>query len=184
MDGCKVDDVQQMVCGWHRCFCFRVAGSLLADARVETMKNNFIYTDDSITKSFESCALVAYHGAADSPGLWTIGWGHTAGVQEGDTCTQEQADEWLLEDAASAAGAVNRLVTVPISQNEFNALTDFVFNTGEHAFAMSTMLRLLNAGDHQGAASEFQRWVYSDGQKVAGLLRRRVAEETLFRSGP
>jgi lysozyme len=78
-----------------------------------------------LTVQFESCRLVAYQ---DSNGIWTCGWGHTFGVHAGTTCTQEQADAWLLEDVQSAVGSVNRLVTAPLTQNEFDAVVDFVFN--------------------------------------------------------
>ena len=65
---------------------------------------------------------------------------------------------------------------VPLTQGEFDALTDFVFNCGCGAFAGSTMLRLLNAGDYQSAAGQFDLWDHAGGQVVAGLLRRREAE--------
>ena len=130
-----------------------------------------------LTEQFESCRLVAY---LDSKGIPTIGWGHTFGVFPGLTCDQAQADAWLLEDVQSAVGSVNRLVIAPLTQNEFDAVVDFVFNCGSGNFAGSTMLRLLNAGDYPGAANEFQLWDHASGQVVAGLLRRREAEKTEF----
>lgn len=137
------------------------------------------YSSDGLrlTESFESCRLVAYQ---DSKGVWTIGWGHTRGVREGDTCTQEQADAWLLEDVQSAVDAVNRLVTVPLTQPQFDALVDFTFNAGEGNFANSTMLRLLNAGDSAGADAQFARWDMCGGAHLAGLARRRAAEAGEF----
>ena len=131
-----------------------------------------------LTEQFESCRLAAY---LDSKGVPTIGWGHTFGVNSATPpCTQEQADAWLLEDVQSAVGSVNRLVIAPLTQNEFDAVVDFVFNCGSGNFAGSTMLRLLNAGDYPGAANEFQLWDHASGQVVAGLLRRREAEKTEF----
>lgn len=135
-----------------------------------------------LTEGFESCRLTAYHGEKDPPNVWTVGWGHTHNVHEGDTCTQAQADAWLLEDVQNAVNHINHLVTVVLTQQEFDALTDFVFNVGCGAFAGSTLLKLLNAGDYHGAAAQFERWDMANGKHVAGLLRRRVAEEQEFNS--
>lgn len=133
-----------------------------------------------LTESFESCALAAYADPKLGWAVPTIGWGHTRGVKRGDTCTQAQADAWLLEDIQNAVAAVNRLVTVPLTQHEFDALVDFTFNAGQGNFASSTMLRKLNAGDKHGAAAEFARWDMSGGAHMAGLARRRAAEAALF----
>lgn len=130
-----------------------------------------------LTEQFEGCRLVAYQ---DSRGIWTIGYGHTRGVYPGMTCTQAQADAWLQEDIQWAASEVNRLVTVPLTQDEFDALTDFTFNCGSGNFDHSTLLRLLNTGDYADAADQFERWDLCDGKVVAGLLRRREAERELF----
>jgi lysozyme len=136
-----------------------------------------------LTESFEGCKLTAYQDIRKGLGVWTIGYGHTAGVRPGMTCTLAQAEAWLAEDVAWAALAVNRLVHVPLSQAEFDALTDFTFNVGCGNFAHSTLLRLLNRDDRdhiQAAAAEFDRWDKDGGKVVAGLLRRRKAEETEF----
>ncbi len=131
----------------------------------------------ALTQRFEGCRYVAYQ---DSVGVWTIGYGHTRGVHEGMTCTQAQALAWLVEDVASAEAEVNRVVTVPLTQHEFDALVDFVFNLGDGSFEHSTMLRLLNAGDHANAVNEFRKWDKAGGVEVAGLLRRRLAEAAEF----
>jgi lysozyme len=130
-----------------------------------------------LTEQFEECRLTAY---PDSKGIPTIGWGPTLGVQLGDTCTQEQADAWLLQDVQNAVNHVNSLVFVPLTQGEFDALVDFSFNCGCEAFAGSTMLRLLNAGDYSGAADQFEHWGRSGGKVIAGLLRRRQTEVQEF----
>lgn len=130
------------------------------------------------TAQAESCRLAAYQ---DVVGVWTIGYGHTRGVTTGQTCTPDQALAWLLEDAQEAITAVNRLVTVPLTQGQFDALVDFVFNLGEGALAGSTLLRLLNAGDSVGAAAQFPRWDHAGGVEVAGLLTRRQSEAAMFR---
>ena len=130
-----------------------------------------------LTESFEGDRLTAYQ---DQVGVWTIGFGHTAGVSEGMTCTQEQAEAWLQEDLAWAVSVVNRHVTVQVTQGEFDALVDFTFNLGAGRFNHSHLLQLVNAGDLTGAADEFEKWAYAGGHVVAGLLRRRQAEKDLF----
>ncbi len=100
----------------------------------------------------------------------------------GMTCTQEQAEQWLQEDVQSAVDAVNRLVTVQLTQNQFDALVDFTFNLGSGNLQSSTLLRLLNAGNYAGAAGEFEKWDKAGGQALPGLLRRRQAERDLFNS--
>jgi lysozyme len=134
----------------------------------------------AITEKFEGCKLSAYQ---DSVGVWTIGYGHTLGVQEGDTCTQEQAEQWLQEDTDAAVSNVNQHLTVQVSQNEFDALVDFAFNLGVGNFDGSTLLKDVNSGDLEAAAQEFEKWDHAGGKVVAGLLRRRLAEETEFEDG-
>ena len=144
--------------------------------------NSLTYSKNglSLTESFESCAFSAYQ---DQRGVWTIGWGHTgAGAYSGATCTQEQADTWLQQDAQWAAGVVNKMVNIPLSQDEFDALVDFVFNCGSGKFISSTLLKDLNAGNLTAAADQFDQWDHSSGKVVAGLLRRRQAETNLFES--
>jgi lysozyme len=139
------------------------------------------YTGTKLTEGFEGCRLVAYQ---DVRGVWTIGYGHTGSdVREGQMCSPEQADYWLQEDMAWATGVVNREVKVPVTQEEFNALVDLVFNIGGGNFDSSTLLRELNAGDYAGAAEQFARWDMAGGKVVAGLLRRRLAEADLFKTG-
>lgn len=134
----------------------------------------------ALTQQFESCRLTAYQ---DSGGVWTIGWGHTAGVEPGQTCSQAQADQWLLDDVSDAENAVNQMVKIGITQEEFDALVDFTFNLGVGAFQHSTLLAKLNANDAQGAIDEFEKWDMTGGKVVAGLLRRREAERALFTLG-
>lgn len=132
-----------------------------------------------LTEREEGVRLTAYQ---DQVGVLTIGYGHTHGVTEGMTCSQEQAEKWLQEDIASAEAAVNTYVHVPLTQGEFDALTDFVFNLGSGSLLHSTLLTLLNKGDREGAAKEFEKWDHAGGKVVAGLLRRRQEEEKEFLS--
>lgn len=137
------------------------------------------YSDNGykFTEKHEGCRLVAYR---DTGGVWTIGYGHTKGVKEGDVITAQQADQFLHEDVAEAVMNVNNLVTMPVTQNQFDALVDFTFNVGVKAFSGSTLLKLLNSGDYKGASLQFARWKYDNGKEVAGLIARRKDEADLF----
>jgi lysozyme len=132
----------------------------------------------ALTENFESCRLTAYQ---DVKGVWTIGYGHTGPeVVAGLVWTQNQADTALVCDIQSAVNTVNRLVTAPMTQGVFDSLVDFVFNVGSGNFAGSTLLKLLNSGDTESAAQQFERWDYAGGVQIAGLLRRREAEKQEF----
>ena len=127
--------------------------------------------------SFEGCRLTAYRCSA---GVWTIGYGHTKDVKEGDTCAQEQADAWLIEDIRNTQLLLAHYVNVPVTQNEFIALVSLAFNVGVGALMKSKLLRKLNSGDRDGAAEEFLDFDLANGKRVAGLTRRRKAEHDLF----
>lgn len=133
----------------------------------------------ALTESFEGVRLTAYQ---DSTGRWTIGYGHTFCVLKGQTCTQQDAEAWLISDVAWAEKAVNRLVTSPLSQGEYDALVDFTFNLGVGSLQHSTLLHLVDARMYEEAAQEFEKWDYAGGVIVAGLMRRRLAEAQEFNS--
>ena len=136
-----------------------------------------------LTEQFEGCKLNAYPDPGTGGAPWTIGYGHTGpDVHPGLTITQEQAEELLMQDTQKAAAAVNAKVTGDITQEEFDALVDFVFNCGAGNFAASTLLKKVNAGDIHGAAAEFEKWDMAAGKQMAGLLRRRHAEAEEFLS--
>lgn len=143
------------------------------------MKNRMVYSGPGVllTKKWESLRLKAYQ---DSGGVWTCGYGHTQGVGPSTVCTETLAESWLRQDTQNAVNAINNLVTIDLTQNEFDALVDFVFNVGVGNFAKSTLLILLNQGKYTEAAAQFQRWKYVKGVVVAGLLNRRNDESTLF----
>ena len=126
---------------------------------------------------FEGCSLAAYKCPA---GVLTIGYGHTKGVSEGDTCTQEQADAWLIDDVKETQTLLAHYVNVPVSEGEFVALVSLAFNVGVGALMKSKLLRKLNSGDREGAAEEFLDFDLANGKRVAGLTRRRKAEHDLF----
>ena len=146
------------------------------------MENTLYYSGSglALTENFEGCKLTSYQ---DSRGIWTLGWGHTKDIGPDMNCTQEQADEWLKEDTQSSVDAINRLVNIQLTQNEFDALVDFVYNLGAGSFASSTMLKLLNQGELGLAANEFSKWDHCGGQVVQGLLNRRIAEQQEFSNG-
>ena len=142
--------------------------------------NNLTYSANglSLTEQFEGFRLTAYQ---DQVGVWTIGYGHTGpDVSPGRMITIAQAQALLAQDISSAAACVNTGVAVKLTQQEFDALVDFVFNLGAGAFKGSTMLRNLNAGNFTSAAAQFDLWDRAGGAVVAGLLRRRQAEAALF----
>jgi lysozyme len=135
----------------------------------------------ALTKESESLQLKAYADPGTGGAPWTIGYGHTGPhIEEGMTISQEEADHLLLLDVQESVDAVNKLVTVPITQDQFDALVDFTFNVGAENFEKSTLLIKLNKGDTQGAADEFPRWNRAAGHVLGGLIRRRGAERTLF----
>ena len=131
----------------------------------------------SIIKQYEGLKLEAYLCPAGIP---TIGYGHTRGVKLGQKISAAQAEVFLDHDYEEAEDAVKRLITVPLTDNQLGALTSFVFNLGEGRLLGSTLRRKLNSGDYKGAAAEFDKWVYSGGKKLNGLIARRAAERKLF----
>lgn len=136
----------------------------------------------ALIKEFESCRLTAYRDGAE---IWTIGWGHTHAVKQGDVWTQARADLSLAEDIAEdGENPVNRFVDVSLTQNQFDALVSFTYNEGAGRLASSTLLRLLNSGNPALAAEEFTKWDLVAGKPSAGLMRRRLAEQRLFLSVP
>lgn len=130
-----------------------------------------------LLKEFEGLRLEAYRCPA---GVLTIGYGHTKGVYEDMTINQDEADSLLREDLDIFEDAVADLVNVPLNQNQFDALVSFTYNLGQGALRKSTLLRILNEGDYEGAAEQLLRWNKAGGVVLKGLVRRREAERKLF----
>lgn len=133
-------------------------------------------------KRFEGLELEAYQDVA---GVWTIGYGHTGpDVRAGLRISERDAEKLLRRDLKSREGAVNRLVSAPLNQNEFDALVSFVYNVGVDAFKGSTARQRLNKGDRPGAADALTWWnkatINGVKREVPGLARRRAAEADLF----
>ena len=151
--------------------------------------SNIMHISDEgfdLIKKFEGCELEAYKCAA---GVWTIGYGHTKDVQEGDTWGEEKAEFMLwreLEDEYEHY--VNSLVTVPMNQCQFDALVSWVYNLGPANLKVSTLLKKLNAGDYEDVSNQIKRWnkatVNGERKVLAGLTRRREAEALMFEGKP
>ncbi len=119
-------------------------------------------------------------------GVWTIAWGHTRGVVPGMTCTPGQAEEWLRADVALVERDLEHLVQFPLSQGQWDALVSLCFNLHGGAPALPhrapKLWAALEAGDRRAAAHEFLDMDHSNGVRLAGLTRRRIAEAALFLS--
>jgi lysozyme len=136
-----------------------------------------------IIRKSEGFRAKPYHCPAGIP---TIGYGSTryadgTPVKMTDPpISEDKAEEIMRGTLGQYEDAVNRYVTVPINQNQFDALVDFAYNAGAQNLRTSTLLKLLNQGDYAGAASQFGKWVYGGGEKLDGLVTRRDSERALF----
>jgi lysozyme len=130
-----------------------------------------------LIKKFEGCEMRAYLDAVNVP---TIAYGRTKNVKLGDTCTKQQAEEWLLEEIKEYENYVEDAVKVPLSQNQFDALVSWTYNLGPSNLNSSTMLKKLNAGEYEDVPAQIKRWNKAGGQVLEGLTRRRNAESLLF----
>jgi lysozyme len=133
-----------------------------------------------LIEQFEGLDLRTYN---DGTGVLTIGYGHTSAagspkVLKGQTITSEQADQILSSDLGKVEAQVNKFVTIPLNQNQFDALVSFQFNTGD--LGKSSILKKLNAKDYQGAADAFLLYNQAKGRVLQGLVTRRAAERKLF----
>jgi len=133
---------------------------------------------EKLIKSFEGYRAKAYKPHAKD--VWTIGYGSTLNVYEGMKITKEEAQQMFESDVRKFVRAVNKLVKVPLTQNQFDALVSFTYNVGVNAFKKSTLRRKLNSGKYDEVPEQFMRWVYSGGKKFSGLEKRRKKEAKLF----
>jgi lysozyme len=116
----------------------------------------------------------------DAVGVWTIGYGSTAGVKAGDRITEVEADRRLRLHVAAIERTLPLDVSVTLTQGQFDALVDFEYNLGRGALDHSTLLELLNRGDYSGAAAQFPRWCHAGDTLLPGLLKRRLQEQSWF----
>ncbi|NTY92978.1 lysozyme [Pseudomonas putida] len=114
----------------------------------------------SLIKSFEGLRLQAYQ---DLVGVWTIGYGTTRGVKAGMKISKEQAERMLLNDVGRFEPDVERLITAPLNQNQWDALISFTYNLRAANLESSTLCRLLNAGNCTATAEQFTRWNRAGG---------------------
>ena len=144
----------------------------------------------ALIKRFEGCARKRRDGrfeAYPDPGTggapWTIGWGATGkGIAPGTVWSQAECDARLERDLVRfARDVVRTLGAAPTTSMQFDALVSFHYNTG--AIAKATLTKLHCAGRYAEATAEFARWVNAGGKRMAGLVRRRVAEAALYRGG-
>lgn len=134
----------------------------------------------SLIRQFEGLRLAAYKCPAGVP---TIGYGTTKGVKMGMTIDKEEAERLLCDDVSRFAQYVEKMVTVPLTQGQFDALVSFCYNLGPSNLEQSTLLKYLNAGLYADAANQFLRWNKVNKSVLAGLTRRRAAEQSLFLEG-
>ena len=131
----------------------------------------------ALIKEFEGLRLKAYKCPG---GVWTIGYGHTAGVKPGMVISEAQAEEYLKADLIAFERYLNGL-GLDLNQNQFDALISFIYNVGTGNFSNSTLLRKVRANPQDNSImDEFLRWVYSKGRVLPGLQRRRLAEMKLY----
>lgn len=136
-----------------------------------------------LIRRFEGCELSPYH---DPIGFPTQGYGRLLSRQKGADLSawrpidESTAESWLATDAAKAGQTVRRLITAPLTDGQYAALIDFVFNLGGGHLELSTLRRVINRGDVEDAPQQFSKWVYAGGIKLAGLVRRRAAEVALW----
>lgn len=130
---------------------------------------------------FEGFSPIIYMCPAGYP---TIGYGHliTEANKEQflDGVDEDEALDLLRQDVAVAERAVLRLINVPLTQGQFDALVSFTFNLGSGALQRSTLRRKVNREEHEDAPREFMRWVWAGGKKLNGLVKRRSAEAEMY----
>ena len=131
----------------------------------------------SLIKKFEGCELEAYLCPA---GVWTVGYGHTKDVKEGDKINKEEADYLLQEEMIEYESYINDFVEVPLNQNQFDALCSWVYNLGPTNLKNSTMLKVLNEEKYVDVPQEIKRWNKAGGEVLDGLIKRREAEAKMF----
>lgn len=145
----------------------------------------------NLIKSFEGCILTPYHGAADRAEIFTIGYGtikYPSSYMGGKMVTMsdpaispELAIEFLMIEIKRVSVAIDLLLRDDLTPNQFAALISFAYNLGDGALKMSTLRRKVNENpDDTTIATEFIKWVHSNGEVVQGLIRRRKAESDLY----
>jgi len=155
---------------------------------------NISYKGLSLIKLFEGFEKEAY---LDSAHIWTIGYGTIkypdgTKVKENDSCSEQEADDWLLNHLAGTIKGINKMVfNKPLNQNQFDALCSFVYNLGLGALAQSTLYKKARIDpddetiykydpEHPAQSCEFTKWITVKGKVIQGLLNRRIKEADLY----
>ena len=154
-----------------------VAAIVIADKKGGNMKLS--EKGANLIKQYEGLRLNAYQ---DAGGVWTIGYGHTAGVQPGDVITKEEADALFWADVEKFVRGVNRLKQgTRLTQSQFDAMVSFAYNCGLGALERSTLLKKVKRNPNDPTiADAFRQWRYVKGVENAGLLARRNKEIDLY----
>lgn len=138
----------------------------------------------AIIKHYESVRLRAYPDPATGAAPWTIGYGHIRNVRPGDTCSQAQADAWLVQDLMSVEFTLNKLITWPITQGQFDALAGLMFNIGAGAFRPDAVVGdfddFIKSGNMAEIRSRIAQFRMANGKVMYGLQKRRRAEQALW----
>jgi lysozyme len=122
----------------------------------------------------------AYLDTLAKPSVWTLYCGLTRGIREGMICTADEGDKLFAKELTIYEDAIDRLITVPLNQNMFDALVSFTYNCGVGALEKSTLRKLLNQGKYEQVPAQLMKWVNAGGKRYQGLVRRRAAEGALF----
>ena len=140
-------------------------------------------TQDGINliKRFEGFEPEIY---LDAAGLPTIGYGHLLRLGEDEIfksgISEAAGEALLIRDVLLAEQAVCRLIKVPLTDGQFDALVSFAFNLGSGALQRSTLRWKVNREEHAAAPDEFMKWVWAGGRKLKGLIKRRDEEVKLY----
>jgi lysozyme len=171
------------VLGWWVHLCLRCVEQLEAgnagnlDMNLSDAGLDLIISSEGKLKPLNDGRYIAYRCPA---GVWTIYTGCTVGVKEGMIVTEAEGKAMFRRELDKHEAAVRRLVTVDITQSQFDALVSFSYNVGEGALSKSTLLKKLNKGDHAGACKEFMKWDKAAGRQLRGLTIRRAREAAMF----
>lgn len=137
----------------------------------------------ALIREFEGFSSEIY---LDAAGLPTIGYGHLLRSGEEEMfkrgISEAAGQALLIKDISRAEQAVLRLINVPLTDGQFDALVSFTFNLGSGALQRSTLRRKVNREEHHDAPAEFMKWVWAGGKRLKGLIRRRSCESELYRT--
>ena len=142
-----------------------------------------------IIKEFEGFSHKSYYATDHEKkmGICTIGYGTTVlenkVIPIGKKITEKEAENYLKKDVDDIYLKLHSYIKVDINQNQLDAIVSLVYNIGINAFKKSTLLKKLNNKDFEGAAEQFERWVYQDGKILKGLVERRKKEKEIFSLG-